>query len=278
MLFEGKHRYKSACDLLYALGDTCRDIHHDIVMVSPEMFLEACGNIVNNSPEIIAGNTQFDIIWNRLISNDNPCVIDLKVIVGLLYEDLDDIVKDYFTKARAYQEPFIKYACYLSKEQAQRFRNIYCIHYSNFISRFTKVIVNIRKDPTISNIYTEIEAIKKVIVKILPAMSNYALTNKEIKEFVNKINSGKAFELIQTCYNSFGDSIPVNKVFHLVKFHMVNSERDCDVVSILDYAIQIGNEDGTTMALHIAVDELREYKAEDNPSKLQEDPTTNYYI
>ena len=201
------------------------------ICYNPETFLRVCNNVVNNVEKVV-NNKLFNINWN-LYYKHRPLITELKTKMSIICEQFNDFVKNYYEKARAFQKPFKDNALYLTNDQIDRFRCIYNIHVKQFVKIFS-VIIDIMRKIKNGNIYDKIKELENNATNALNEMRTYEFTPKDIIDINERVKNDKVYQILNTCYKTFCDNITLNKVRHLVRFHVVGDYRKCFAFEFLE--------------------------------------------
>ena len=255
-------RYNTVKGFLSQFVSMCKDRDHEhLNHIDPEKFLRVCYNVVNNVEPIISDEKVFNANW-KCSYKFGSCIPELKATLGTIYEQLNKLTKDYYEKARAHQQPFKDKALYLSKEQVKKFKQIYSVHFNVFAKSFHKLITHMCEHLEDNDIRQLEEAATTALIK----MDEFKLTPDDLKEIAERVKNGNIYRLIQTCYTTFKDNIPVNKVCHLVKFHTVDNDKDCEAFEAFDYLVNdiLIDDDTHFIELNDVVREYKEYGAKSN--------------
>ena len=227
---------------------------------NPETFLRVCNNVVNDVENIVKDKV-FNINWN-LYYKHRPLITELKTNMSIICEQFNDFVKNYYEKARAFQKPFKDNALYLTRDQIDRFRRMHNIHVKQFV-RILSAIIDIMRKTKSGNVYDKIKELENNAIDALNEMQKYEFTPKDTIDINERVNNDKVYQIVNTCYNTFRDNIPINKVHHLVKFHIVGDYRECIAFEILEGMKEwydYKNDDGKLETLANVLKSFREYK------------------
>ena len=226
--------YNTAHGMFSLLVSMSKDTsHNNIKDINPEEFLALCENVINDASPVLKHEKVFSANWNWTYKH-RPFIAELKTKMSIIYEQFSDYIKEYYEKARAFQQPYKQYAQYLSKEQIDKFRNIYNEHKNGFNKQFTKIVNLMMPKEGAHEIYNEIMKLKDVAATGINKMKEYTLTADDIVSIKERIKNDNIYVLMSTCRSTFGENLPVCKVIDIVKFHIVGDDRKCELFEVLD--------------------------------------------
>lgn len=204
---------------------------------NPDALLTIIKNIINDEQKIVYDNKIFNLNWN-IYYKYRSFIPELKTKLLILLESLyNGFVIDYLSKARKYQRTYRQYAFYLTGDEVENYKKLYDIHYNEFIKDFHNLVKSaMETEPKKLN--QDINRLKIKCENIINDMKNYSLDDNDIVILEHRIKNKNIADIVNLCYSSFGDTLPISTLLKIINNNTTINERFCEAYEVISEIIK----------------------------------------